>query len=241
MNGKKKVLLALFVLAIFLGGFLVARGYPDWALNVIQKEGTTFVVTGSVDANITNTEINAYVVNSTITVEPSEGSVFEIKPATGVVFNIQGDVNATVQGTVSVSVDQATIEVGVATVRERASELNKVKSFYATEHLTSQEVRTWTIYTNEGTENAYLELVSFGATSFFDVLTDPTKILGAYFEVRLKDETGEVKAVVFGNALTTLNLDPALPIPPGWQVEVELDNNSDVALDLSISIIIREG
>jgi len=112
MNAKKKALLALFVLIILLGGFLVARGYPDWALNVMQKEGTTFVVTGSVDANITNTEINAYVTNTTITIEPSEGAEFIIKPAAAAVFNIQGQVDANITNTeLDVHVTNSTITI----------------------------------------------------------------------------------------------------------------------------------
>ncbi|MHC1624023.1 MAG: hypothetical protein ACXQTR_05485, partial [Candidatus Methanospirareceae archaeon] len=99
MRKKIKVLLVLFALIILVGVVLVPRGYPDWALNVMQREGTTFVVTGSVDANITNTEINAYVTNSTITVTPEAEAVFEIKPAEAVVFNIQGQVDANITNT----------------------------------------------------------------------------------------------------------------------------------------------
>jgi len=119
MNAKKKVMLALFVVTIILGGLFVARGYPDWALNVMQKEGTTFVVTGEVDANITNTEINAYVTNSTITIEPSEGAEFIIKPAEAVVFQIQGQVDANITNSsldVNVTNSEITIKPASGTV-----------------------------------------------------------------------------------------------------------------------------
>ena len=74
----------------------MVKGYPDWATNVIQKEGTAFVVTGNVDANITNAEIDAHVTNSKISIEPAEGSEFVIKPAQSVVFNVQGSVDANI-------------------------------------------------------------------------------------------------------------------------------------------------
>ena len=216
---KVKVLLALLLITALVVVVSVAKGYPDWSVSVVQKEGMTVVVEGSVDANVTNSQLDVNVTNS--------------------VLNISGDVDATIQGTASVSIDSATITVDVATIRERAPGLGKVYSYYDTEHLTAGQSYTRVVFTNEGESNAYLELITVSATNFFSTLSNPASVLAAHFEIYLKDESGNIKAKLFANPPAVINLDPALAIPPGWTVEVEFYNGSGETLDLSMGMIIR--
>ncbi len=285
MNEKKKTLALLFVLAVCLGVVLVPRGYPDWALNVMQREGTTFVVTGSVDANITNTEINAYVTNSTITITPEEtaefiikpaeavvfniqgqvdanitnteldvhvtnstititpeaGTVFEIKPATEVVFNIQGDVNATIQGTASVSIDYATITVDVATIRERASEENKLG--YETGHASAAagDAEWFTLFTNNLGETVYIETITF-AVLRSPVATAPIHPLEAMIHVKLYDASDNVFAEFYQNGYSPeLNFDPAVPLPANGYIKIGFINRGDSPAELFTSVVYRKG
>ena len=314
MGGKKKVLLALFVLIVLLGGFLVARGYPDWALNVMQREGTTFVVTGSVDANITNTEINAYVTNTTITIEPSDGAefiikpaaaavfniqgqvdanitnteldvyvtnstitiepsstaefiikpaeavvfnvqgqvdanitnteldvnvtnstititpeaeaVFEVKPSAGVTFNIEGDVNATIQGTASVSIDNATVTIDTATIRENVETEGKVKTKWGSQTITSGSFAQLLAYTNTETYDVYLE--SVGAVGYMDSSPYNPMYLGyGIIVVEVFDASSTLAFdLTYDIAQLPHNFDPAIRIPPNWEIRVYAYNYS---------------
>ena len=154
------------------------------------------------------------------------------------VTNSQLDVNIT-NSLVPISIENATITVDVATVRERAPELGKVYSYCDTEHLTAGQSYTRVVFRNNGSTNAYLELITVSATNFFDTLSNPASVLAAHFEIKLKDEDGNVKAKLFANPPTAIDLNPALAIPPGWTVEVEFYNGSNETLDLSMGMIIR--
>jgi len=307
MNEKKKTLALLFVLAVCLGVVLVPRGYPDWALNVMQREGTTFVVTGSVDANITNTEINAYVTNSTITIEPSSTAVFEvkpsaevvfniqgsvdanitnteldvhvtnstitiepeeaaefiIKPATGVVFQIQGDVNitntelnvnvtnstlnitgdvnATIQGTASVSIDYATITVDVATIREKASAENKLGYETGYASAAAGDAEWFTLFTNNLGETVYIETITF-AVLRSPVATAPIHPLEAMIHIKLYDASNNVFAEFYQNGYSPeLNFDPAVPLPANGYIKIGFINRGDSPAELFTSVVYRKG
>ena len=250
MNAKKKVMLALFVLTILVGGFLVARGYPDWALNVIQKEGTTFVVTGSVDANITNAEINAYVTNTTITIEPSEGAEFIIKPAEAVVFQIQGQVDANitntelnvnvtnsvldvnVQGTANVEIQNA--QLNVKTLREQASEAENITYARDFLDLDSDVVQGKIIYKNEGNTTVYLEAV------YAAIKNSDTYDSACFIDVSILDPDGYTVAEFYANPPNfPLNFDPAVPIPPGYSIEVYAYRWVNYGYTVSVSLLIR--
>jgi len=248
MNGKKKTLALLFVLAVCLGVVLVAKGYPDWALNVMQKEGTTFVITGSVDANITNTEINAYVTNTTITIEPAEGTEFIIKPAEAAVFQIQGDVNitntelnvnvtnttlnvtgdvnATIQGTASVSIDNATVTIDTATIRENVEAEGKVKTKWGSKTISSGSFEQLFAYANTETYDVYLE--SVGAVGYMEASPYYPMYLGyGIIVVEVFDESNtEVFDLTYDIAQLPHNFDPAIRIPPNWEIRVYAFNYS---------------
>jgi len=226
MNEKKKTLALLFVLAVCLGVVLVAKGYPDWALNVMQREGTTFVVTGLVDANITNTEINANITNTTITIEPAAGTVFEVKPSADVTFNITGDVNATIQGTASVSIDNATVTIDTATIRENVETEGKVKTKWGSQTITSGSFVQLFAYTNTETYDVYLE--SVGAVGYMDASPYNPMYLGyGIIVVEVFDESNTlVFDLTYDIAQLPHNFDPALRIPPNWEVRVYAYNYS---------------
>jgi len=240
MRKKIMVLLVLFALIILVGVVLVPRGYPDWALNVMQREGTTFVVTGSVDANITNTTINAYVVNSTITVTPEAEAVFEIKPATGVVFNIQGDVNATIQGTASISIDNATITVDVATVREKASTENKLGYGDNIGGVDPGSSETITLFNNTLGTTVYVELLT--AIIYQDpsetLSPDPKDLFGSF---EFYDSSGVRFARIYINFWSDVkNLDPAIPLPAGGYVKLTVANRGSVRAAFAGSVVYRK-
>jgi len=240
MKKKMKVLLVLFALVILLGVVLVPRGYPDWALNVMQREGTTFVVTGSVDANITNTEINAYVTNTTITITPEAGTVFEIKPATGVTFNITGDVNATIQGTASVSIDYATITVDVATIRERASEENRLGYGDNIGGVDPGSDATVTLFNNTLGTTVYVELLT--AIIYRDPSEtsspDPKDVFGSF---EFYDSDGVRFARIYINFWSDVkNLDPAIPLPANGYVKLKVSNRGSVRAAFAGSVVYRK-
>jgi len=284
MRKKIMVLLALFALIIVLGVVLVPRGYPDWALNVMQREGTTFVVTGSVDANITNTEINAYVTNttititpeagtvfeikpaeavvfniqgqvdanitnteldvyvtnSTITITPEAGTVFEIKPATGVTFNITGDVNATIQGTASISIDNATITVDVATVREKASELGNLDFHWGGADVDPGGSALGIDYTNTNNYTLYLEMITFSIMKARSSDPDVNPLnVNVWFEI--EDDSGNTIAAFEVNPPgKPINFDPAIPILPNWKILANVNNMQDSKLSFEFSYIFRK-
>jgi len=306
MRKKIMVLLALFALIIVLGVVLVPRGYPDWALNVMQREGTTFVVTGSVDANITNTEINAYVTNSTITIEPSStaefiikpaeavvfqiqgsvdanitnteldvhvtnstitiepgtGTVFEIKPATEAIFNIQGDVNitntelnvnvtnstlnvtgdvnATIQGTASISIDNATITVDVATVREKASELGNLDFHWGGADVDPGGSALGIDYTNTNNYTLHLEMITFSILKARS--SDPdVNPLNVNVWFKIEDDSGNTIAAFEVNPPgKPINFDPAIPILPNWKIYANVNNMQDSKLSFEFSYIFRK-
>jgi len=237
---RKRVVVVLLVLAAFLGGLLVARGYPDWAINVVQREGTTFVVTGQVDANITNTEINARVTNSTITIEPAEGSEFVIKPAQDVVFTIQGDVNATIQGTASVSIDRATITVDVATLRERAPEQGKVD--YASEYakVEAGTEESLTVFENTLDKTVYLELAS---VMFYIPVTESGTVdyTSKFAKIEIYSGDGSLLVSIYVSPYTNVaNFDPPIPIEPNGKIVVRAWNTGSDDAYVAASVVYRK-
>ena len=240
MRKKIMVLLVLFALIILVGVVLVPRGYPDWALNVMQREGTTFVVTGSVDANITNTEINAYVTNTTITITPEAGTVFEIKPATGVTFNITGDVNATIQGTADINIKNAEITVDVATVREKASELGNLDFHWGGADVDPYGSALGIEYTNTNNYTLYLEMITFSVTKgrSSDPDVNPLNV-NVWFEI--EDDSGTTIAAFEMNPPgRPINFDPAIPILPNWKILANVNNMQDSKLSFEFSYIFRK-
>jgi len=252
---RKRVVVVLLALAAFLGGLLVARGYPDWSLNVIQKEGTTFVVTGQVDANITNTQIDVNVTNSTITIEPAEGSEFVIKPAQDVVFTIQGDVSITntelnvkvtnstlaveVQGTANVEVQNAYLDV--KTLRERVTDISEIDAIDYNTYVHSEDGTTETVYTNNYNTTVFLEYISVAIEfGLAEAPADSISPLAFTIEVKILDQDDNQLGRFVANGQMFLNFDPAFPIPPGGKIVVRVANLSSKGAFVNVGGIVRK-
>ena len=231
----------------------------DVPVTIEPATGVTFNIQGQVDANITNTEINAYVTNSTITITPEADAVFEIKPATGVTFNIQGDVNitntelnvkvtnstlnvtgdvnATIQGTASVSIDNATVEVDTATVFERVTDAGKLKHLNFLFGVTagSDQTRSWT---NTFGYAVYLEMIS-GAFTSSSSSNPPPDFGYCCLRISIYDDTNNhVADYYFDPVALVVNFDPAIKLPPSWKIEITLTNNSDYSITYITSLLL---
>jgi len=226
---KKCICLALIVLLIALGVMYVGDN-PDWTLPVSIRAQEISNLTVDI-ASQSLDELNIRIT--------SQSTPITIEPASGVTFNITGDVNATIEGTASVSIDNATIEVGVATVKERASEAGKIE--YADDFSGSISgsggTYTATLYTNTHDYTVYLEMITFNV---FQITHSSTPYPNTYFLVEfiLYDSSGSVKAKFYANPGAVLNFDPAIPLEPGDYIEWTVYNYGDVA-NAYASVIVR--
>ena len=234
----------------------MVKGYPDWATNVIQKEGTEFVVTGNVDANITNAEIDAHVTNSKISIEPAEGSEFVIKPAESTVFNVQGSVDANitnssldvhvtnsaldvnVQGTANVEIQNA--QLNVQTLREQASAANKVE--WAGTELDLANASSYeagTLYENNTGHDVYLEqiLIALKPTSSNPPSVEPYEHV-FYIEI---GPTGNPRVIIFANYIhSPINFDPAIPVHDGEKIQAWVYGVDKQNMHAVVDAIIRK-
>jgi len=236
----KTVLIALIAVIALVGVVLVAKGYPDWNYQILPMEGAVFEITGNVDANITNAQINVNITNSEITVTPKDDAVFTIEPASGVTFNISGDVDATIQGTADVNIKNAEITINVATIHEVASASGLVEFHGQNFDFTSAGTQEKTVYTNNESYGVFLEVIT-GSWSPFgtsDLLTSPTSLR---FQIGIWDEHDNVIAIFTANQNNLpISLDPAIKLNPGWKVVVDCDLYENKAGTAYIEVLIRK-
>lgn len=257
------------------------NGQPDWSIVARQRTGDVWNISGSVDANITNSQLDVNVTNSKlnvdanvtnssldvnvknsqldvnvtnsdITIKPESGTVFTISPDSTAVFDVKGnvdanitnsnlDVNVTnssldvnVQGTTSISVDNATVTVDVATVKEKASETGKVVGSHAGLNLKDYDNDSKTIYTNNTGGTVYLEAISAAEGGVADLDT------GCFVEIQICNSEGFSIATFYANIQNfPLNFDPAFPIPDGGYINVYAERNSISQYILWVSVLIR--
>jgi len=151
MGRKKYAILALLVGAIIVLGVMHMGDNPDWTLPVsIRAQEIENLSVDIASQSISELTIRIKAQDVPVTIEP----------AAGVTFNIQGDVNATIQGTASISVDNATITVDVATVREKASEENKLGYGDNIGSVDSGSDKTITLFNNTLGKTVYVELLT---------------------------------------------------------------------------------
>lgn len=218
---KKKVLLALLVVIALVGGVVMAKGYPDWATNVIQHEGTTFVVTGDVDANITNSALDVNVTNSQLDVNVTNSTL---------------DVN--VAGTADVEIQNA--NVNVKNLRERVVEPGDLSAFAKETGVAEQSTNTVRIWTNPFNRTVYLEYFSVAVeVGVASQPCDTLSPLAVAIRMSVKTSGGTELFRLTSNGQMFLNLDPALPIPEGGYIEVYMSNASDKSLFVNIAGIVR--
>jgi len=207
MDGRKKnVLLALLVVIAVVGGAAMVKGYPDWATNVIQKEGEVFDVQGSVDANITNSALDVNVKNSSL--------------------------NVSVQGTANVEVQNA--QLNVATVREQASAAGKLDYAWTVLDLENYDEDEKWVYENTGNTTVYLEAVfaAQGESGTYDPSCD--------VQIGIYKASGAAVAFLDGNLPNfPLNLDPAIPLPPGYKVSAHAQRWSSNQYKVRVTLLLR--
>lgn len=212
---RKKLIVALLILSL-LGVVLLAGDNPDWTLPVSIRAQEI----GSLAVDIASQSISE--LNIRIT---SQSAPITIEPASGVVFNISGDVNATIQGSASVSIDNATITVDVATIKEKASELGNITYAFDMTGTIKGGGGTYSaiIYTNKGTSTVYLELITpaFVVTAPTDNMYTNMFVL---FEISIRNSRGGLKARFYTNPPQVISFDPAVPLEPGDYIEYQVVN-----------------
>jgi len=188
---------------------------------------------------------------------------------TNSMLNVTGDVNATIQGTASVSIDEATIEVGVATVKERASEENKLVFEAGGLNIPAGGSASKVGFTNTYNETLYLEMITFSLTkssssapdinpynyAIYFKIEDESGVAVVGFDAnpchsplnyhiyfKIEDESGVAVAGFDANpGHSPLSFDPAIPIKPGWRIVVYADSMQDTAAGLDYTFVLRKG
>ena len=214
------------------------HGYPDWAYVVFPFEGAVFNIEGNVDANITNTEIDVHVTNSELVIRPAEDVTFTIEPAAGVTFNIEGNVDATIVGTASVSIDNATITVDVATIKEKASETGNVYTENTFISATAGDEEIKTMLETATDEPLYVEMLTACTVDAAGVTTENMAKL--WFEITAYDKYDTPIWRVYAHLNHfPVNFDPALRVPKDGYIKVRFHNGDSVDHTVAFSVIFR--
>jgi len=173
-----------------------------------------------------------------------------IEPAGGVVFNVQGSVDAnitnsslnvhvtnssltvTVQGTANVEIQNA--QLNVQTLREQASEAGKVT--YASKQLDlyNNSQASATLYQNTSSKTVFLEAIyaALEGTSTYDQ--------SCLIHIAIHDNNNNEVAVIPANPPNfPLNFDPAIPLPPGYKIVVLAWRVSSYQYTVYISTLLR--
>ena len=232
MKRKKYAILALLVGAIIILGVMHMGDNPDWTLPVSIRAQEI----ENLSVDIASQSISELTIRIT-----GQDIPITIEPAAGVTFNITGDVNATIQGTASVSIDYATITVDVATIREKASAENKLEFEGGGTNVDAGSSKIETVYTNTLGETLYLEMITFAVYKTSSSAPDVSP-LSVHLYFRIRDESNAIVAGFDANPCSSpLNFDPAIPILPNWKIEVVVENYSDTRIGAEWSILLRKG
>lgn len=216
----KRSLLALLLVIMLVGVVFVARGYPDWSIDVIQHEGTTFVVTGNVDANVTNSTLDVNVTNSQLDVNVTNSTL-----------------NVAVEGVTSVSIDSATVTIDVATLKEKTEGAGRVFTLNGTEAVDSAGVETLIEYTNNLGIDIYIE--SVGAMAY-DASTLGTEIKQGTLYYVLEVYNADNNIIFrewYDYSHFPANFDPALRVRDGWKIVLKAANSNTFAVVTSAWIL----
>ena len=253
MERKKYAILALLVGAIIILGVMHMGDNPDWTLPVSIRAqeienlsvdiasqsiseltiritgqdvpvtiepaaGVTFNITG--DVNITNTELDVNVTNSTL--------------------NVTGDVNATVQGTADINIKNAEITVDVATVREKASEENKVGFASKGGFVDDGDTKSVVVFTNTLGQTVYIEMLTFTVWKYN--VTDPTLYpLDFRIDFGFYYSDGTEFAWFYSNpGQNVISLNPAVPLPPNGYITFYIKNQGNAPAEFESSVMYRK-
>lgn len=202
-------------------GVMLMTDYPDWTI-------PTNITNSQLDVYITNSTMDVRVVDTTITftVQPAQNAVFYIEPTTSAVFNIQGDVNATIQGTASISIDNATITIDVATIKEKVEKQGNMFTLNDYADIPSGNYVAVIDWTNDLGIDVFLEMV--GGYTHYSTLSDTEVVAGLInYNVLVYDGGGNrIFAVPSDYHHLPLTFDPALKVRNGWRIKVLITNES---------------
>jgi len=220
--------LAVDIAAQSLSELTIKIAGQEVPVTIEPAGGVVFNVQGSVDANITNSSlnVNAYVTNSKLNVDAN-------------ITNSQLDVNVTnssldvnVQGTANVEIQNA--QLNVQTLREQASEAGKLDYAWTVLDLENYEEDEKWIYENTGNTTVYLEAVfaAQGGSGTYDPSCN--------VEIGIYSDSGSAVAFLDGNLPNfPLNLDPAIPIPPGYKVSAYAQRWSSNQYKVRVTLLLR--
>lgn len=213
---EKKVLVVLITAVLVLLVGVIVMGHQDWTSKseIINSQLDVYVLNSQLDVQVVNTTLDVNVTNSTL--------------------------NVSVQGTASVSIDNATITVDVATLRETASEQGKVFSEFHEATVSSYDLYTFTLWTNTLGKTVYLEEITYSIVKTTTSTTNPTPF-HFYARVKIVNDVGSTVSRFYLNGdMAPLSFDPAIPIYQNWSIEVQFDNLFSEDVDFRISALFRE-
>jgi len=253
MERKKYAILALLVGAIIILGVMCMGDNPDWTLPVsIRAQEIENLSVDIASQSISELTIRITGQDVPVTIEPAAGVTFNIQGdvnitnteldvnVTNSTLNVTGDVNATVQGTADINIKNAEITVDVATVREKASEENKLgygDDFASVDPGTSETI---TLFNNTLGETVYVELLTLIVYAPLTGGTTPN-LADFYGTFDFYDSGGVRFARIYVNAQTDVkNLDPAIPLPPGGYVRLTVGNSGSSAAYFAGSVVYRK-
>lgn len=212
MKKEQDYVIPLIILLTILGVIMMVD-YPDWTV-------PTNITNSYLDVNVTNSMLDVTIVDSTTT------------------LTVTGDVNATIDGQVSVSIDNATVRIDTATLTEIDELQGRVYSETNFASLSPGADAVLSFTSLSGGGGGLLELIT-GIIDYPDGITN-SDLAGVWIEVTVKDrfETPQSKHYAHISQLP-LSFDPALPIPSGGSVDVRIHNGLSKSITVAISIAYR--
>jgi len=231
MKRKKYAILALLVGAIIICGVVYMGDNPDWTLPVsIRAQEIENLSVDIASQSISELTIRIKAQDVPVTIEP----------AAGVTFNIAGSVDATVQGTADINIKNAEITVDVATVREKASEENKVGFASKGGFVDDGDTKSVVVFTNTLGQTVYIEMLTFTVWKYN--VTDPTLYpLDFRIDFGFYYSDGTEFAWIYSNpGQNVINLNPAIPLPPNGYIAFYIKNQGNAAAEFESSVVYRK-
>lgn len=229
---RKYIVIILVLLLAGVGVVLMAGDNPDWTLPVSIKAQEIGYLTVDVAAQ------SMKELNVRITSQESPVQVDLVTPQLDV--NVTNSVlNVQVQGTANVNVENA--QLNVRNLREQVVDLTHIEGFSSSIYVSPTSEESETVFTNNENITVYLEYFSVAGTVGGAYLpADTLSKMSITVTLYLKDQNNNTVIMLVSNGGMFLNLDPAIPIPPGYKLEVKVANTSSKGLFVDVAGIIRK-
>lgn len=188
---------------------------------VLEVTGNVNVTNSVLDVNVTNSTFDVNIINSTLDVNVTNSSI-----------------NVEIQGTANVEIQNA--EVNVQNVREQVRDVSHLAPFADESSVPSNSTGNIIPFQNVYGKTVYLEyLTATIAIPSSAAPKDDLSPTATHITFKIQTSSGITLFQLNANGQMFLNLDPALPIPDGGKIVVELENRSSISLYLRVAGVVR--